>query len=284
MPLFASIRARTTLLALILSACAAYAQATEPPIRTGMDPNYPPHGIGKLDGGIEGFNIDLGNEIARRLGRKLDIESAGFAGLIPGLQAGKYDWLIAVVGVTKERAEALLFSEPYLDSDFQFAVRKGATAIGSLDDLRGKTIALNKGSSYENWAKNNAQAYGFKFDAFDTSADALQAVLSGRAQAVLSGDTSIKWLAKKNPLVEPSLLVKTGLQWALPFRKDDTVNRKAVSDAIKCMKQDGSLAKIYEKWLDVSPAPDSTAVKVRPGYGVAGLPGYDPTPANPVCS
>jgi len=271
------------LIALALSAVALAAQAQQPPIRTGMDPNYPPHGIGRLDGGIEGFNIDLGKEIARRLGRDLEIESTGFAGLIPGLQAGKYDWLIAVVGVTKERAESLLFSEPYLDSDFQFATAKGAAPIARLEDLRGKTIAVNKGSSYEAWARNNSAAHGFKYDVYDTSADALQAVLSGRAQATLSGDTSIKWLATKNPRVQPALVVKTGIQWALPFRKDDTATRKAVSDALKCMKQDGTLVRIYQKWLQTTPAPGGSATTVFPGYGIAGLPGYDATPATPKC-
>lgn len=269
--------------ALATALVASSAIAAQPPIRTGMDPNFPPHGIGRLDGGIEGFNIDLGKEIARRLGRDLEIESTSFSGLIPGLQSGKYDWLIAVVGVTQERSQAMLFSEPYLDSDLQFAQAKNIAIIKSLEDLKGKTIAVNKGSTQEAWARANTAKYDFKIDVYDTSTDALQATLAGRAQATLLSDTSVKWLATKNARVQPSLVVKTGVQWALPFRKDDDVTRKAVSDAIKCMKQDGTLVRIYQKWLQVTPAPGSAATTIFPGYGVQGMAGYDPTPAKLQC-
>ncbi len=84
---------------------AAGAQAQ--PIKTGVDATFAPHAMVKLGGGLEGFNIDLGNEIARRLGRPIEIEGTQFSGLVPGLNAKKYDFILAPTTVTKERAEAM---------------------------------------------------------------------------------------------------------------------------------------------------------------------------------
>ena len=74
------------------------------PISTGVDATFAPHAMVKLGGGIEGFNVDLANEIARRLKRPINIEATQFSGLIPGLNAKKYDWIAAPTTVTPERA------------------------------------------------------------------------------------------------------------------------------------------------------------------------------------
>ncbi len=171
-------------------------------IQTGVDATFAPHAMPKLGGGYEGFNIDLANEIAKRLKKPINIEATQFSGLIPGLNAKKYDWIAAPTTVNQQRAETLLFTEGYLDTDFQFLVKKSDAEIASLDDLKGKTIALNKGSAYEAWAKDNIAKYGFKYDVYDTNADAVQAVLSGRANANLAGNTVVAWAAKQNPMLK----------------------------------------------------------------------------------
>ena len=263
-----------------LLAGAAQAQ----PIQTGVDATFAPHAMPKLGGGIEGFNVDMANEIAKRLNRPINIEGTQFSGLIPGLNAKKYDWIAAPTTVTPERAKALLFTEGYLDTDFQFLVKKSDPEIKGLEDLKGKTISVNKGSAYDSWAKANAEKHGFKFDIYDTNADAVQAVLSGRASTNLAGNTVAQWAAKQNPLIKTSYTIKTGLVWAIPFRIDDKAGRDTVSNVIKCMKIDGSFARLHEKWFGTKPAADSAAVKVVPGHGVPNMDGYEATPVTPKCA
>jgi polar amino acid transport system substrate-binding protein len=60
--------------------------------------------------------------------------------------------------------------------------------------------------------------------------------------------------------------------------------RKSLDITVECMKLDGTIAKMHEKWFGVAPAPGSAAVTVFPGYGVPDMPGYDPTPHTPSCS
>lgn len=263
---------------------AAPANAQPPPLRCAVDGTFAPHAMPKLGGGVEGFNVELFTEVARRMGRSIEIDSASFSGLIPALNAGRYDFLCAPTTVTKERADNLLFTEGYLYTYYVFVTRKGAPKIASTDDLKGKSVAVNKGSIYDSWAQTNAPKYGFTVQTYDTQTDAVQAVLAGRADSNLGGNTVTAWAVKRTPQLELGLaLTDTRAHWGAPFRKDSVAMRNRVEGVIECMKKDGFIAKIYEKWFGVKPAADDAAVVSFPGYGVPGLSGYDATPHTPNC-
>lgn len=278
---------KRTLANLFVCACVAIGapcMAQAQPIRTGLDATFAPHAMPKLSGGVEGFNVDLATEIAKRLGRPIEIDATAFSGLIPGLNAKRYDWLAAPTTITKERAELLLFTEGYLETNYQFVVRQNDADVKTLDDLKGKVINVNKGSIYEAWVKANADKLGFRYEVFDSNPDALQAVMVGRVYANLTGNSTAAWAVKQNPKLKLSThVVDTGLAFGIPFRKDDKAGRDSVSMAIKCMKNDGSLAKLHEKWMGFKPGADSWAVKSPQGHGQPGMGGYDATPVKLDC-
>jgi polar amino acid transport system substrate-binding protein len=271
-------------IALIAALAAAPALAQEPPLRTGVDGTFAPHAMPMLAGGIQGFNVDLANEIAKRMGRKITVDATQFSGLIPALQAGTYDFIAAPVTVTKERADNLLFTEGYLNTDFQFVVRKDAPEITRLEDFKGKVIAVNKGAAYDSWARDLAGKIGWTVESFGTNTDAVQAVISGRAFANVAGNTAVAWAAKNNPAIKLSYLYSTGLVWATPVRKDNVEMRRKLDVIIECMKRDGTMAAMHEKWFGAKPAPGSAAATVYPGYGVPDMPGYDATEHPAACS
>jgi polar amino acid transport system substrate-binding protein len=254
-----------------------------PPLRTAVDGTFAPHAFPSMSGGYEGFNIDLANEIGKRLKRKVIIDAAQFSGLVPALQAGTYDFLSAPTTVTKERAENIIFTEGYLNTDFQFLIKKGSPKVTKLEDLKGRTISVNKGSAYDSWARERESTIGWRVESFGTQTDAVQAVLVGRADANVAGDTVIAWAVKNNPQLELSYRYSTGLVWAAPLRKDSGEMRKTIEHAIECMKLDSTITRMHEKWFGVAPEPGSAAVTVFPGYGVPGMPGYDPTAHTPAC-
>ena len=268
--------------AMLLATSASFAQEA-PPLRTAVDGTFAPHAMPKLGGGYEGFNIDLAEEIAKRVKRKAVIDAMQFSGIVPALQAGTYDYVAAPTTVTKERADNMLFTEGYLNTDFQFLIKKGAPKVEKLEDLKGKTVSVNKGSAYDSWARDLEGKIGWKVESFGTQTDAVQAVLAGRADANVAGNTVIAWAVKNNPQLELSYLHSTGLVWGAAFRKDSAELRKTVENAIECMKLDGTIAKFHEKWFGIKPAPGSAAVTVYPGYGVPGMAGYDPTEHTPKC-
>jgi polar amino acid transport system substrate-binding protein len=177
----------------------------------------------------------------------------------------------------------MLFTEGYLNTDFQFLVRKGTPKVNAMADLKGKVVTVNKGSAYDSWARGLEAQVGWTVESFGTQSDAVQAVLSGRAVANITGNTVGAWAAKQNPQLELSILHSTGLVWAAPLRKDSTALLAQIENAIECMKLDGTIAGLHEKWFGIKPAAGSAAVTVFPGTGVPGMPGYDPTPRTPSC-
>jgi polar amino acid transport system substrate-binding protein len=280
-----SMTARAIILTAVISLVASAAASAQdgPPLRTAVDGTFAPHAMPSLSGGYEGFNIDLANEIGKRMKRKVTIDAAQFSGLVPALQAGTYDFLAAPTTVTKERAESMLFTEGYLNTDFQFLIKKGGPKVDKLEDLKGKTVSVNKGSAYDQWARDLEGRIGWKVESYGTQTDAVQAVLAGRADANVAGNTVIAWAVKNNPQLELSYLYSTGLVWGAPLRKDSAELRKEIDSAIECLKIDGTIARMHEKWFGTKPAPGSAAVTPFPGYGVPGMAGYDPTEHTPSC-
>ncbi|WP_193170946.1 transporter substrate-binding domain-containing protein [Nisaea nitritireducens] len=252
--------------------------------KVGLDGTFAPHAMPKLSGGVEGFNVDFANELGKRLGAEMDITAAQWSGLLPGMQAGTYDFLVAPTTLTEERSKSMLFSEGYLNTDFQFVVKKGAEEITDLKQFKGKVIAVNKGAVYDRWARELESEVGWKVESYGTNTDAIQAVISGRAFANVAGNTASAWAVKKNPMIALSYLHSTGKVFSVPFPKASGELRNMVDAAIECMKLDGTMTKLSEKWFGVTPAAGSAAITVQPGYGEPGFEGYDPTEHTPSCS
>lgn len=270
---------------LLFVSSTALAQADKP-INVGLDGTFAPHAMPKVGGKpgeVEGFNVDLANEIAKRLKRPINVVAQEFSGLIPALNAGRFDWLAAPTTVTPERAKNLLFTEGYLNTYYQLLLKKSAPDITRIEDLKGKKLTVNKGSAYDKWADLNKEKYGFEVLAFPTQTDSVQAVMAGRADANLGGNTVVAWAAKQNPTLKLGAKIDEGLMWAAPFRKDDVAGRNQVENVIECLKLDGTIARLHEKWFGIKPEPGSAAVTVFKGYGVPGTEGYDPTEHTPQC-
>jgi polar amino acid transport system substrate-binding protein len=259
---------------------AAHAQE----LRTAVDGTFAPHAFPDLaTGGIQGFNVDLAKAVGEKLKRPLKVDSAQFSGLLPAMQAGTYDFIAAPVTATRERAESMLFTEGYLNTDFIFIVGRNEPVATKLEDFKGKTVTVNKGSAYDSWARGLEAQVGWKVESFGTQTDAVQAVIAGRASANITGNTVGAWAVKQNPALKTSYLHSTGLVWAMAIRKGNEAMRASLENAIECLKQDGTIAKLHEKWFGAAPAAGSAAVTVFPGAGVPGLPGYDATVRAPSC-
>ena len=256
-------------------------------MKVAADVGYSPHVMASASGGVEGYNVDIMNEMAKRMGVKHEVIDQEWSGIFAGLAAGKYVVIIAPTTVTKERSEKMLFGEPYFEVNYQFLIKKGAPQINSLDDLAGKKIAVNKGNFYDKWlsAPERMNKYKWELVRFGKNADAIAAVAAGRADANFAGDTVMGWTAKKNPLVEPSnLVISSGRVGAMAFHTTSVEMRKKFEKVMECMKADGTIAKIHEKWTGQKPVAGGDDYMVVAGFGVPGFVNYDSTPSNSGCA
>ena len=119
-------------------------------IRMSTDPAYPPQSFLDTDGSLKGFDIDVGTEIAKRLGVEIAFETPDFALVSAGNWADRWDFSVGSVTITSARQEVLDFTQPYYFTPAQMAARADL-GYDSLDDLAGKTVCMGEGTTYLDW-------------------------------------------------------------------------------------------------------------------------------------
>jgi polar amino acid transport system substrate-binding protein len=233
--------------------------------------------------GPEGFGADLMNELARRLGRPgVEIVDINFSGLFAALFAKRFEFTANPLNITAERAERMLYTEPFFATGNGFIVRAADTMNG-FDDLKGKALAVNRGTISDTWATANAEKYGFEVQRYDTFPDSVQAVLTRRAFTALNEIPTTVYAASQNKAIKVGFKDYNGRNFGIAFRPESRDYRNKVEDAIECMKLDGTLAKMHVKWYGSEPDAGSSITTVFPGYGPPGLKGFEETPHTPQC-
>lgn len=277
------LRACLLLACLIASPITVPARANEPPLQAGVVGNTPPFVTTDASGKLTGFVIDLFNAIAERMQRSIAFTTAPQRALIEGLLHDSYDLLPGPINATPERASQMLLTEGYLWSEFQFGART-VEPVNSLADLKGKRLAVVAGTPYADWAEHNAVRYGFTVLPTDTGQEAAEAVLLQKADASLASSPVQVYAAWKNHgFVAGLSLPETRTHESAAVRKADTELRDEVEDALRCLKLNGTVARLSQKWLGHDPDPEDLENLVVPGYGVPGLAGYDPKPRKARC-
>ncbi len=259
------------------------ASADEPPLRAGVVADAPPFVVSGPDGKLTGFTIELFRLIAARLQRGIDFTTAPQPALIEGLDHDAYDVLPGPINATPDRAAELLLTEGYMWSEFQFGARADQP-VRSLADLRGRRLAVRRGSPYADWADRNAQRYGFTVLPTANGTEAAHAVLAHEADASLSSSPVQAYAACQDKgFVAGLALSETRTHESAAVRRGDTELRDEIEDALRCLKVNGTVARLSAKWIGHEPGAEDLETLIVPGYGVPGLSGYDPKPRKTRC-
>lgn len=217
----------------------------------GTEPAFPPFESTNASGELEGFDIDLMNAIAEKAGKTVDFQSLPFDGLIPALQSGTIDAAISSVSITNERANTVDFSEPYIESGLAIAVADGNTQIQSLDDLKGKKIAAQIGTTGAATANEVPDA---TVSEFDSAPLALQELANGNVDAVINDAPVTKFAISTGNIpgvvVVGKQLTSENYGIALPKGSE---NLETINKALAEIKADGTYDTIYKKWIGEAP-------------------------------
>lgn len=216
-------------------------------MKVGTDATYPPFEyVDEKTRQITGFDIDLMRAICENLGVKVDFVVVPFDAIISGLNSGKYDCVISSMTITTERAQAVLFSEPYYDAGQSIAVARDNQSIKSINDLVGKRIGVQLGTTGEMLAK---QIEGANVRSFDNIGDAFRDLANGNLDAIVNDkpvSQRIIMARDRAKLVGPIL---TSEHYGIAMRKDETRLKKAIDDALEQLKDRGTYARINEAWF-----------------------------------
>lgn len=219
-------------------------------IRVGMSGGYFPFTFVRQDE-LQGFEVDLMNALAAKTGDTVEFSTMSFSGLIGALESGRIDTIANQITITPERQAKFAFSQPYVYDGAQVVVKKGnETDITGVESLKGRTVAVNLGSNFEQLLRDLPFADEIDIRTYESNIE--QDTALGRVDAFVMDRVSSAQVINESPL--PLALAGepfSEIQNALPFRNDaeGQALRDRLDAALTELKADGTLAAISEKWL-----------------------------------
>lgn len=220
----------------------------------GVEGTYPPFNfVDTKTGELDGFDIDVANLIAARLGVKAQFVKTEWSAILAGLSSGKFDVIVNQVGITPERQKTFDFSQAYVASSPQLILRKNDdSGYSSFADLKGKKLGVSQGSNYEALAK--AQE-GVDVKSYPGAPEYLSDLVSRRVDAALNDQLMTAYLVKTSNIpIKGGAIVGEPKFNGIPFKKGNPEFKAAIDKALQDSFDDGEFAKISTKWfgIDVS--------------------------------
>jgi len=243
-------------------------------LKISTDANYAPQSFLKKDGTFEGFDIDVGNEIAKRLGVTAEFTAQDWEVITAANWSGRWDLSVGSMTISAERQKIMNMSDPYYYTPAQMTVRTD-TGITSVDGLAGKSICVGKSTTYQDWlngvkldfgtlSPTTTPPAGVKVVGLKTDQDCPQAWAAGRKdfEGWLSSSTTVQAAIDASqpvtkvgdPVYQEPLAVSTDKNGP-----DATDFMTKVNEIISEMHEDDTLTQLSNKWfkIDLTQAPSS---------------------------
>jgi polar amino acid transport system substrate-binding protein len=217
-------------------------------ITVGSDIPYKPFEFGNPP--YQGLDVDVVNEIAKRLGTTAKFKKTPFDTIFRDLAQGKFDMVASAATITPERAKEVDFSDPYFPSDQSLMVKKGSD-IKTVADLKGKVIGAQLGTTGAEYAKDHTDAKSVR--TYDLIDDAFNALEAGQIEAVINDCPVSKYAEKAHSDLATILAIPTNEKYGFAFKKGNTTLRDAVNARLAELRKSGDLQKITDKWLGSQP-------------------------------
>jgi polar amino acid transport system substrate-binding protein len=216
-------------------------------ISFGVDDAYPPMEFRDSKNALVGFDIDLGTAISKKLGLKVEWIPTAWDGILPALETEKFDAILSSLSITEKRKLTIDFSEAYIAGGPIIITKDSASALKTAEDLKGKVVAVQLGSTGDAAA---SEIEGVKeVKRYDKIPQALLDLTAGRVDAVVADDQVGRYyvgLDASKYFVAGKLIEEP---FGLGFKKSNKELRDAVQKAIDELKAEGTLSKISLKWF-----------------------------------
>ena len=219
-------------------------------LRVGMSGGYFPFTFVEQDE-LKGFEVDVMNAVGEVTGDDIEFVTASFSGLAGMLESGRIDTIANQITITPEREAKYVFTSPYVYDGAQVVVRAGNDTIEGVEDLSGKSVAVNLGSNYEQLLREQPNADEIDIRTYESNIE--QDVALGRVEAFVMDRVSATQVIKEKGLpLELAGQPFSTIENALPFRDDEAgrEQRDRVDAALSELRENGELREISEKWFN----------------------------------
>jgi polar amino acid transport system substrate-binding protein len=241
----------------LLALAAAFALFTQAAfaekLRIGSEGAYPPFNLIDASGKVVGFDLDIAHALCAKMKVECEVVTSDWDGIIPALNAKKFDFIVASMSITDERKKAVDFTDPYYTNKLQFIGPKGTEVKVDKAGLKGKVVGAQRATIAGEWLeKNLGSAVDLKL--YDTQENAYLDLSSGRIDLVLA-DVFVNWGWLKSDAGkefefkgEP---VFDNDKIGIAVRKNDPL-RERLNAALKAIIEDGTYKKINDQYFPFS--------------------------------
>jgi ABC-type amino acid transport substrate-binding protein len=248
---------RSTLLLMVAAAILAvrspaHAQNTLETVRqkgvlvAGSSAEYPPFEY-VADGKLVGYDVDMADEITRRMGVKVAWEKIDFKGIVAALTAKRVDVLITALTWTPERAERIAFSDPYFDAGIG-AITPQSSAIAKVEDLTGRRVGVQLGSSGERYVREAVGSKVGQLLTYDSITLTINDLKNGRVEAVVNPLPVLRYAVRNDSGFRYTAVWDTRVV-GINARLDDKELLAEINRHLRDLKSEGFLAKLETKWF-----------------------------------
>lgn len=213
---------------------------------------FPPYEMTTDDGGFEGIDVEMATEIANRLGLELQIDDMDFDYALQAVQQGKSDIAMAGITVNKDRLVNMDFSNTYANG-VQVVIVPEDSDIASIDDLQGKMIGVQRGTTGDSYCSAAPEEGGFGEDhvtQYDNGMTAVQALINGQVDAVVIDNAPAEELVKANQGLKILDTAYTDEDYAIAVAKGNTQLLDAINSILADMEADGTTQAIIDKYIN----------------------------------
>lgn len=218
-------------------------------IKIGTEGTYAPYTYHDDNGDLVGYDVEIAEAVAEKLGVKAEFVETKWDSIIAGLDAKRFDLIANQVSITEERQEKYSFSTPYTYTRGALVVAEANENITKFEDLSGKKSAQSLTS---NWGAL-AESYGAELVGTDGFNQSIELVLAGRADATINDNLTFYDYVKQKPesKVKIAALSEEVSSNAFLIRKDNDTFVKAINTALDELVKDGTIKEISEKYFGV---------------------------------
>jgi polar amino acid transport system substrate-binding protein len=212
------------------------------------DPTFPPMELASPSGAISGFDVEMASALAKTWGATAKPVKTAFTGLIPALKSKKCDAVISGIFITPDRLKQA-GAVGYMETHRVLIVRKGNPKhVTGPNSLEGLNVVVQAGTKYEEYLKTLKDKIGFNLQSYPGDNDAVAQVILGRADAVLTQDTSFAFQAKAHPgKIQVAYTFPAKDTFGIYFRKGDAIGAQ-IRAGVKKIKSNGTLVRLAAKY------------------------------------
>ncbi|NMY75262.1 MULTISPECIES: transporter substrate-binding domain-containing protein [Pseudomonas] len=221
--------------------------------KVGIEGAYPPFNSKDQSGKIVGFDKDIADALCAKMKAECEVVTSDWDGIIPALNAKKFDFIVSSLSITDERKNAVDFTDPYYSNKQQFVAKKGVEFKTDIDSLKSKQLGTQRATQAATWLEDNI---GGDISLYDTQENAYLDLSSGRVDGLLADKYAIYGWLKDDPAGkdyefkgEP---INEDDKVGIALRKGETDLRTKLNLALKEIKEDGTYKKINNKYFPFS--------------------------------